>query len=355
MTIQQPVRKFTGPAFCLLLLTSLAACSGESADNDQNTGGTGTAGSSAGSGGSGGTPGSSGSSNTPGGSSGSGATGSNEIVGTFTVNMRVDDEMASAFGQVNDGPTPPNVLWTTTKTEGDCHLEEPSQPFCEEGCDGGVCVADGKCTAYPTLHSVGEVSLKGVHLIGGATELTLKDFAKSYQAPAGTNLAYPPFTADDMVELHATGGDYMAFDLSAPGVDPIDLASPSFDLDPSKPFELTWNAGKDPKAAKVHVKLDISHHGGAKGLIECQTDDTGKLTIPATLISDLIGLGVAGFPTVLVTRKSVDTAKIAPGIVQLELSAQTEHYVTTPGVISCTTKEDCPEGKTCRTTDSTCQ
>jgi hypothetical protein len=331
MTIPQPFRKFSGLVFCATLASGMSGCSGGSDDG-------------------------AGPSNSAAGTS---STGSNEVIGTFQVQVLADPTapttgMTKIVGQVSDGPTPATVLWTAIKTEGGCRLETPTVPFCEAGCGADVCVADDECRPYPAGHSVGDVTLKGVKLADGGNELGLKEIVKAYQPPAGTMLAFPPFGAADDVSLSATGGDYAPFELSAKGVDPLVFTSTDFELADGKPFELTWDAAPDPKASQMYVKLDISHHGGAKGLIECYVDDTGSLTISAGLISQLMGLGIAGFPSIVGMRQSLDTAAIAPGLVKLEVSARTEHYVTVAGVDSCTEDKDCPSGGTCQT-DLTCK
>lgn len=358
MTNLQPIRKIAGPLLASALVLALAACSSDDkpADGAAGTSGQGTSGSS--SGGSGGSSGSTSSA----GSTGNGGTSTvpgdkSQVVGTFSVQMKVDKSMTAVVGQVADGPVPSNLVWTVTKTEGDCHIETPTSPFCEEGCGGDVCVEDGKCQAYPTGHSVGAVTLKGVKVEGGGTEITLKEIAASYQPPAGTTLAYPAFDASDTIEVIAAGADYPAFTLSAPGVDAINVTTSAadFDLAPDKDLVLTWDAASDSKASQIHVKIDLSHHGGVKGLIECDTDDTGSLTISKAMIAELIGLGVAGYPSLVITRSSTDTTQLDHGVVRLEVSSLVEHYLTTPGVTSCTTNEDCADGKTCRSSDSTCQ
>lgn len=359
MTTLQPIRKFFGPAFFAVWLVGLAACSGnEDGGNGGNAGNSGS-GNSAGSSAAGTSSSTAGS-----GSAGKGTAGTSafpeEIVGTFQVQAIEDEKddttgITKVVGSIGDGPIPSNVVWTVAKQEGDCKLETPMAPFCAEGCGSDVCVAADTCQAYPTNHSVGEVVLSGVNLAGGGATVTLKEIAKTYQPPAGTTFAYPPFAASDDIKVQAAGGDFAAFDLSTKGVDPLHVTTTDFAIDSGKAFELAWDAAKDPKASQVYVKLDISHHGGIRGMIECTTDDTGSLTISAAMMTELIGLGVAGYPSVVLMRQSIDTAQIAPGRVRLEVSSRAERYVSIAGVESCTTDEDCPEGKTCRTTDSTCQ
>jgi hypothetical protein len=354
MKTRQLLRNFAGLAHCLTLGALLAACSGSADEDTSNP----SAGGSSGAAGSDGTSGSSaGNSGSPG-SGGSSMTGSKELVGSFQVQIVADENDAtegstSVIGRVNDGPSPSTVIWTTSKQEGDCRVEVPSVPFCDPGCGSDVCVADGKCQAYPTPHVVGEVKLSGLH-VGAGTELLLKEVAKNYQAPAGTVFAYPPFAEGDTIAVHAAGGDYTAFDLEAKGVAPLTFTSTDFELEMGKALELTWTAAADPKSSPVHLKLDISHHGGSKGMIECDADDTGSLTIPAALMTELIGLGVAGFPSVIMTRVSTGTAQIAPGRVELAVSSKVEKLVTVAGVDSCTKDMDCPDGETCQA-DLTCK
>jgi hypothetical protein len=97
----------------------------------------------------------------------------------------------------------------------------------------------------------------------------------------------------------------------------------------------------------VHIKIDISHHGGSRGQIECDADDTGALTISAELMTELIKLGVAGFPSVILTRASTDSAKIEVGRVELAVSSKTERIVTVAGYESCTADSDCPDSGVC--------
>ncbi len=363
MTISQPFRKFAGPVFTTVLTAALAACSGTDATPDvpgtAGTAGAAGSGSEAGSGGSGNATAGSHSGAGTAGSNASAGAGSDEVVGTFQVQVLADDVdpttgMTKVVGQVGDGPIPSNVIWTETKKEGGCRLETPTVPFCASGCGGDVCVADDVCQAYPVAHTVGAVTLKGVKLAAGGSEVTLKEIAHAYQTVAGIELSFPPFSTADDISLHAEGGDYAAFDLTAKGVDPLAFTSTDFELEDGKPLVLTWGAAADPKSSQMHLRLDISHHGGVKGIIECDSDDSGTLTISAAMISELLGLGVAGFPSVVLMRQSIDTAKIAPGLVKLEVSARSEHYVTVKGIDSCNVTDDCPDGKTCAT-DSTCQ
>ena len=87
------------------------------------------------------------------------------------------------------------------------------------------------------------------------------------------------------------------------------FAPSSITLEKDKPLTLTWTAKGASADSTIHVHLDISHHGGTKGQIECDTADSGSLTIGASLVTQLVNLGVAGFPTVRLTRSSVGSKR----------------------------------------------
>ncbi len=351
----QLLRNFSSPVYGLCLATLAVACSGSEAPAPSADGGSG--GSASGSGGS--QSGGGGSvSGSGGGSSGSGPSGSTELVGSFQVQVVAPEGdvagSTTVLGKVNDGPSPGTIKWTVGKQEGDCKLEIPAAPFCDGGCGAGACVDDGKCQAYPVGKTVGEVTLKGVNLSEGGSDLVLREIAKAYQPPAGTTFAYPSFAEGDAITVTAAGGDYAGFELKTTGIAPVTFTSTDFEVDVDKALELKWSPAAAPTASKVTIKLDISHHGGTRGQITCETNDSGAVTISAALMTELIGLGVAGFPSVILTRSAIGSAQIEAGRVQLVVSSKVERFVDVVGVESCNGDEDCSEGKTCQG-DLTCQ
>jgi hypothetical protein len=166
-------------------------------------------------------------------------------------------------------------------------------------------------------------------------------------------LAYPPFAESDAVALTAAGEYFAAFNLSAKGIAPLALTTTEFPLKSGQALPLAWTKGAE-SSAKIHVVLNISNHGGTKGKIECDTADSGALTVSAALITKLLNLGVAGFPTVKVTRHVIGSTVIAQGRVELEISSTVEHAVTVDGLTSCTDKAMCPDGQDCQD-DLTCK
>jgi len=182
---------------------------------------------------------------------------------------------------------------------------------------------------------------------------TMTPIANTYQPPSSVTLAVPPFAEGDAVTFSAAGDYFPAFTLTAKGVAPLVLTSTSITLKSGNPMNLTWTPGAAPNA-KIHVKLDISHHGGTKGEIACDTDDNGSLTMTAALIKKLLDLGIAGYPTVIVTRHATGSATLPAGRVDLELASIVEQAIGIEGLTSCSENSDCASGKTCQS-DLTCK
>ena len=204
---------------------------------------------------------------------------------------------------------------------------------------------------YPAAHGVGTVPARGIQLATGETEFTMDPVANNYQPGGGLKLAYPPFAAGDEVRIEAAGDFFPAFTLTAAGVAPFALTSGAITLAADTPIDLAWTAGDD--TTRVRVKLDISHHGGTRGMITCETADSGALTIDGGLVGELLDLGVAGYPTIILTREAVGATTITAGRVELVVSSSIEQAVEIPGLTSCTADADCADGQTCQP-DLTC-
>jgi hypothetical protein len=280
---------------------------------------------------------------------------SSELVGEFTVRLTAANRATGAaarttvFGVVKDGPEPPAIAWHVVDESDDCTLLEPEAPFCETPCGGrAVCTADDECTPYPTTKPVGTVALSGL----GSHRLRLTPISGKYMPDTGV-LPYPPCDEGDEVQLHADGGGYNPFARQTRCIAPLDFDA-SIELVRERDLRLEWSAPRDPQLARIEVKLDISHHGGAKGKIECDTTDDGELTIPSALIDRLVELGVAGFPTIALTRRARSSADAEPRGVSLSVLETVERPVAVPGILSCTGDEQCAGGQKCAS-DLTCQ
>ena len=241
------------------------------------------------------------------------------------------------------------VIWTVTDSEGDCELFEPSVPHCDPDCGGvAACVADGVCKDYPKALTVGNVRVSGA-----GPEFVMEPIASNYQPPNDVKLPYPPCAAGETVRLEAEGGAFPAFTLESKCIDVLDFPGP-LAIEEDQPLALSWSAPTMAGITRIHVKMDISHHGGSKGKIECDIDDDGSFEIAASLVTKLVDLGVAGFPTVSLTREAAGGSTAAqPEHVEFSVSQAAEQLLDIPGLKSCTSDEHCEEGQTCRS-DKTC-
>jgi hypothetical protein len=274
-------------------------------------------------------------------------------LGGFLINLVPSLQGAPAFtsvvGKVYDGATPAATVWNVEGEGNGCRLLVPRIPFCDPRCsDGDVCVADGQCAAYPTAQDLGTVRLEGV-----GQPISLVAVAHAYQPPASVALPYPPAAEGAVLQINASGGPLGAFTVASKAIAPL-ASTGSVPLQPGTPLSLTWTPPSQPELSRVEVKLDVSHHGGTKGKIECEVADSGALDIPAAQIGALLALGVSGFPTVTITRVASGTAAVRAGRVSLRVASGVERAVEVPGVVSCTDQAQCPAGQTCQA-DLRCQ
>lgn len=281
------------------------------------------------------------------------------LVGTFQVLHLVGDganPTASFFGKVYDGPTPQSLVWELDTKDGECELQTPRVPFCATPCGGSaVCVENDVCKPYPTSKGVGTVHASGLLTAGSVGTIDMTPVVNGYQPPSTVTLAVPPFADGVALTVSAEGSSSVApFTLASTGVAPIALTSSALTLQTGMPLDLTWTPGSATTAARIKVKLDISHHGGTRGQILCDAADDGALTISAALTTKLINLGVSGFPSIVVQRQKTGSTVISAGRVDYVVGSELENFVTIPGLTSCTDDAECTPPQTCQT-DLRCQ
>lgn len=261
----------------------------------------------------------------------------------------------AVLGKVYDGPSPAQIIWEEAQKEGACTLSTPRVPFCSTPCGGSaVCVEDEKCQDYPLAHSAGKVTAKGLHPESGGDSFTMDPVVNAYQVPVGVKLPFPAFDEGEAITVSAAGDYYSAFTVASVGISPLVFTSTMLTLESGKSLPITWTAPTKAGSSRIYVKLDISHHGGTKGMIECDADDNGSLEISSALITKLLDLGVAGYPTIIVFRKETGSTTIPQGRVDLVIASSIEQAVQVPGLTSCLADTDCTMGQTCQS-DLTCK
>jgi hypothetical protein len=197
---------------------------------------------------------------------------------------------------------------------------------------------------------VGTVTVNGIETKDGETTFSLEFFIASYDKPTDISLEYPPFAEGEMVTFTASGTETVpAFTLSASAISPIEVLNETITMEDGQPIHLQWTPPASPDNTTIFVAIDISHHGGTKGVIECDCEDNGSLEIAATLCDQLKARGVSGYPRLEITRKSVGTSEGAPADLVIESGVSLELII--PGLISCPSPGDttgCPPGQTCQ-------
>lgn len=287
------------------------------------------------------------------------------LVGSFTVSMPAPDpatgvsEPAAFQGVVRDGPPVEMTSWSVLEEDEHCTLYAPSIPFCDPACESGAaCVTGDVCQPYPTAHSLGQANLTGLELEDGTSEFSITPLRPNFNYLPGASVVLnnPPVAEGAPVQLSTDGGDYDPITLVALGIAPLDFQGDGEPLlfAPDAALLLEWTPPEHPNQSEMLIDVDISHHGGAKGKINCTAPDEGSLEISQALVSGLIELGAAGFPTITLTRRSAGFANIEPGQVALEIVSDLILPLDIPGLVSCTGPDDCEADQTCGT-DRTCQ
>jgi hypothetical protein len=278
-------------------------------------------------------------------------------IGTFQIAIADADPESGrppytgVFGVVYDRPPPPDgVIFAVDRQQGECQLLVPAIPFCEPGCGvDAVCTADDVCTPYAVGQNLGPVDVEG--LLPSAFRMDAIAPGYKYQPSGDVHFPYPPCAEGDVIRVSAHSvGVHMESRCVAPlvlggGAAPIVVRA-------RRAVALTWTAPADLDASRVAIELDIAHHGGAKGKIRCDVPDNGAFEIPEPLVTELVGLGLAGFPLITITRSATASADVAKDV-HLTVSSSTSRLVDT-GVISCGDELACPTGLSCQT-DRTCQ
>ncbi|MDC0706938.1 hypothetical protein POL68_00480 [Stigmatella sp. ncwal1] len=271
-----------------------------------------------------------------------------ERAGQFTVEL--GDGSTSVQGRVLNGVVPSNVRQVEAQ-EGPCRLLRGRSLFCNPACGASqTCGEDGVCIPYPTPQDVGTVQIRGLK-----AALSLTPNSAKFYFNGGSSLPHPGFDAGAALTLEARGAEVPAFSLRGRGIQALAVPDAPITVERGKTVAVSWTPPSDPGAARIQIVMDLAHHGGIAASLECDAvPDSGSYVIPAGLITKLLDVGVAGFPKITISRRTADSTDTSAGCVELLVLSQTERELTLPGLVSCSSDEDCPTGQSCQS-DLTCR
>lgn len=264
-------------------------------------------------------------------------------VGVFAIEL--GDGFTSVRGQVYDAVTPRDVP-VLVASEGECQLFTAATLTCNPGCAAAseVCAPGNLCQPRPEPHDLGQVTVRGLRV---PLRMQANAVTKAYTNPASAGLPHPGFEPGVSLELATGGGDYEPLALLGWGVTELQGVPEQLPVSAGQAVELSWVPPDSAGPARVHLNLNVNHHGSSNNWIECDVADLGAAQIPAALIDSLLERGRSGYPTLTVTRRSVSSALIEPGCVELQVASGTVSDVLLEGLQSCSSAEDCHPGQRC--------
>jgi len=233
---------------------------------------------------------------------------------------------------------------TELAIEDGCRLLETENHFCDPPCGPTeVCAEEGSCTSRPVAVSVGAVTIEGL-----SAAVSMEPNVTNFYLDLD-ELPHPGFEAGDSVELMAQGGAGEPFQLVGFGSETFEVLQEEIPLGMDMPVSLQWTPPSGTSATRVHIDLDIGHHGGSPATIECEVEDDGSFEIPASQVNQLVEFGVAGFPAIRLTRRTVDSTTVDGRCVEFIVAPRSvDLAVAIDGIVSCSTNADCPDDETCQ-------
>jgi hypothetical protein len=274
-------------------------------------------------------------------------------VGGFVVDLKRNPgstPFTAISGGVKGG-VDPNAIWEETAKDGDCRLMAGRMLVCTTPCPGGkVCAGSNMCIDEPLTQDTGTLTITG---LAGSMPLTWI----SGQGYYASLTSYPPAAPEADIALKTSGGKLPPVSLAGRGIEPLQFGGTGLKVARNQPLAVSWTAPAKNKSTRVRIKLDIAHHGGIAARIDCDVADSGSTTISAALVTKLMDRGLAGFPTISLTRLTADSTSGGPGCVDFAVASEESRDIEVEGVVSCTQDGPCSPGDTgCKTcpTGMTC-
>jgi hypothetical protein len=174
------------------------------------------------------------------------------------------------------------AFYAEVARDGACRLLTGDSGFCRDPCDG-ACTSDGTCVPFPTQLGAGDITIDGL-------------IDPVVLAPTQGNI-YGAFTAGPMMQpgvsitASAPGDEFGAFSLSVEPVEPLVVTDPEqLELRAGAALDIRWTPSSRPGArVRLTLNSDTAFHGLIHpAVIECDAPDTGRLTVPASLIDPYV-------------------------------------------------------------------
>jgi hypothetical protein len=257
-------------------------------------------------------------------------------IGLFEIERALD---YTAVSGAVAGAVPPTMGRMEVARAGDCRLLRRDNAFCNPPCGAGtLCGREGQCLRYPDTISVGTVSIQGL-------KQPVRMEPKSQNQYFDTSLPPAAFDEGATIRLEASGGAGPAFAIQASGIALLELADEGNIIAADRDFPIRWTPGRVP--ARMRVEINVDQHGTTPATLICELADAGQLTLQASLVGQLLGFGVSGFPTLTVTRQAAGSTELASGCIGLELSSPVSRALSVQGHTPCKRDADCPVGMRC--------
>ena len=228
--------------------------------------------------------------------------------------------------------------WITAADAGSCRLLD--HPTCAPACaEPTFCATGNRCLGPPTQKDLGTISIIGLAVPLGSP---WGSYSESIADP------FPPAVPDASITAATSGGDYAPFSLEARAVEPLVFDGADLSVGHGRSLDFTWTPPTRPGAA--HIMALVMLQPSVSGpMIECTFPDTGAASVPAALLDRLLNLGVNGYPSLRLFRRTVTSTNIAPGCVELEVDALVRRRLSVDGVTLCGGSGECPPPLTCQT------
>jgi len=277
-----------------------------------------------------------------GGSGPGGASGS--LYGRIALQLKEEEGYTDFAATFRDGVFPPpsdKGALVAAMTSGSCQLLVPAA--CDPACpETSWCTAKDRCTPKSMVINAGTLDIAGL----GSGNMSVEPQGNVYVI--SPTLPFPGCNEGASVTVTAA-----QFTLAGHCVAPLHVTTAApVRATAGHPIDLAWTAPAKPEQSRVQIAVEISHHGGFKGEIDCDVPDTGSFSIPEPLVTALNGLGRAGYPTIALTRAATVTAADQPNV-SLAVSSAVVLAADT-GVVSCAGNGDCTAPATCQP-NRTCQ